>query len=47
MTLPEYMRKIKRGMEMSRQESAKELNVNDTSISRLEKKVVAQFFKGY
>ncbi|MDR0380914.1 MAG: helix-turn-helix domain-containing protein, partial [Oscillospiraceae bacterium] len=34
------MRKVRRGMEMSRQALAKELNVSYTSINRWEKKVV-------
>jgi DNA-binding transcriptional regulator YiaG len=40
MTLPEYMRKVRRDMEMSQQELAKELNVSYTSINRWEKKQV-------
>ena len=39
-TLPEYMRKVRRDMEMSQQELAKELNVSYTSINRWEKKQV-------
>ena len=41
MNLPEYMRKVRREMEMSQQELAKELNVSYTSINRWEKKQVA------
>ena len=41
MTLPEYMRKVRRGMEMSQQDLAKELNVSFTSINRWENKQVA------
>ena len=41
MTLPEYMRKVRRNMEMSQQELAKELNVSFSSINRLEKKQVS------
>jgi DNA-binding transcriptional regulator YiaG len=41
MTLPEYMRKIRRGMEMSQQELAKELNVSFSSVNRWEKKQVS------
>ena len=41
MILPEYMRKIRREMEMSQQELAKELNVSITSINRWEKKQVS------
>ncbi|MDR1159054.1 MAG: helix-turn-helix domain-containing protein [Syntrophomonadaceae bacterium] len=40
MTLPEYMRKIRREMEMSQRELAKELNVSFSSINRWEKKAV-------
>ena len=40
MTLPEYMRKVRRDMEMSQQELAKKLNVSYTSINRWEKKQV-------
>ena len=40
MTLPEYMRKVRRDMEMSQQELAKELSVSYTSINRWEKKQV-------
>ena len=40
MTLPEYMRKVRRDMEMSQQELAKELNVSYTSINRWEKNQV-------
>ena len=41
MTLPEYMRKVRREMEMSQQQLAKELNVSFSSINRWEKKIVA------
>ena len=41
MTLPEYMRKIRRNMEMSQQELAKELNVSFSSVNRWEKKQVS------
>jgi DNA-binding transcriptional regulator YiaG len=41
MTLPEYMRKVRRGMEMSQQELAKELRVSYSSINRWENKQVA------
>ena len=41
MDLPEYMRKVRRGMEMSQQELAKELNVSFSSINRWEKKQVS------
>ena len=40
MTLPDYMGKVRRDMEMSQQELAKELNVSYTSINRWEKKQV-------
>ena len=40
MNLPEYMRKVRRDMEMSQQELAKELNVSYTSVNRWEKKQV-------
>lgn len=40
MTLSEYMRKVRRGMEMSQQELAKELNVSYSSINRWENKQV-------
>ena len=41
MDLPEYMRKVRRGMEMSQQELAKELNVSFSSINRWEKRQVS------
>ena len=41
MTLPEYMRKVRREMEMSQHELAKELNVSFSSINRWEKKHVS------
>ena len=40
MTLPEYMRKVRRNMEMSQHELARELNVSYTSINRWENKQV-------
>ena len=40
MDLPEYMRKVRRGMEMSQLELAKELSVSFSSIKRWEKKQV-------
>jgi transcriptional regulator with XRE-family HTH domain len=40
-TLPEYMRKVRRGMEMSQHDLAKELNVSFTSINRWENNHVA------
>lgn len=40
MTLAEYMRKVRREMEMSQKELARELNVSYTSINRWEKKQV-------
>ncbi|MDR1397257.1 MAG: helix-turn-helix domain-containing protein [Desulfarculales bacterium] len=40
MTLPEYMRKVRRAMEMSQQQLAEKLGVSYTSINRWEKKVV-------
>ena len=36
MLLTEYMRKVRRGMEMSQQELAKELNVSYSSVNRWE-----------
>ena len=41
MILVEYMRKVRRGMEMSQQELAKELRVSYSSINRWENKQVA------
>jgi len=41
MILSEYMRKIRREMEMSQHEMAKALNVSYTSINRWENKQVA------
>ena len=41
MDLPEYMRKVRRGMEISQQELAKELNVSFSSINRWEKRQVS------
>ena len=41
MDLPEYMRKVRRGMEMSQHELAKELSVSFSSINRWEKKQVS------
>ena len=41
MDLQEYMRKVRRGMEMSQQELAKELNVSFSSVNRWEKKQVS------
>ena len=41
MTLPEYMRKVRRDMEMSQHELARELNVSYTSINRWENKQVS------
>jgi DNA-binding XRE family transcriptional regulator len=39
-TLPEYMRKVRRELEMSQEEMAKALNVSYTSINRWENKQV-------
>ena len=41
MTLPEYMRKVRRNMEMSQKELARELSVSFSSINRWEKKQVS------
>jgi DNA-binding transcriptional regulator YiaG len=41
LTLPEYMRKVRRDMEMSQHELANLLNVSYTSINRWENKQVA------
>ena len=41
MDLPEYMRKVRRGMEMSQHELARELCVSFSSINRWEKKQVS------
>ena len=38
MTFSEYVRKIRRGLDMSQHEMAKELNVSFTTINRWEKK---------
>jgi transcriptional regulator with XRE-family HTH domain len=40
MTFAEYVRKVRRGLEMSQQELARELNVAFTTINRWEKKHV-------
>jgi DNA-binding XRE family transcriptional regulator len=40
MTFSEYVRKVRRGLDMSQQELAKELNVNYTTVNRWEKKRV-------
>jgi DNA-binding transcriptional regulator YiaG len=40
MILPEYMRKVRRDMEMSQHDLARELNVSYTSINRWENKQV-------
>ena len=41
MILSEYMRKVRRGLEMSQQELANELNVSYSSVNRWENKQVA------
>jgi DNA-binding transcriptional regulator YiaG len=41
MTLPEYMRKVRRDLEMSQHDLAQELSVSFTSINRWENKQVA------
>jgi ribosome-binding protein aMBF1 (putative translation factor) len=40
MTFSEYVRKVRRGLDMSQHELAKELNVNFTTINRWENKRV-------
>ena len=40
MTFSEYVRKVRRGLDMSQHELAKELNVNYTTINRWENKHV-------
>jgi DNA-binding XRE family transcriptional regulator len=40
MTFAEYVRKVRRGLEMNHQEIARELNVAFTTINRWEKKHV-------
>jgi len=40
MTFAEYVRKVRRGLEMSQQELARELNVAFTTINRWERKHV-------
>jgi DNA-binding transcriptional regulator YiaG len=40
MTFSEYVRKVRRGLNMSQHELAKELNVNFTTINRWENKRV-------